>query len=66
MNQVQELELSLETQNMARLLDFLSHSFSGGTDVDRPLELCLQRLDQQEWAQVRYILTWRLYLMLAL
>ena len=51
-DQVQELELSLETKNMARLLEFLSHSFSGGTDVDRPLELCLKRLDQQEWAQV--------------
>ena len=37
---------------MAKLLDFLSHSFSGGTDVDRPLELCLNRLDQQEWSQV--------------
>lgn len=29
-----------------QLLDFLSCSFMGGTDVDRPLELSLQRLQQ--------------------
>lgn len=27
-------------------------SFSGGTDVDVPLKLSLERLGQQEWAQV--------------
>lgn len=38
---------------MSKLLDFLRHSFGGGTDVDRPLELSLQRLESQGWEQVR-------------
>ena len=38
---------------MARLLEFLQHSFSGGTDVDKPFELALQRLQKAEWCQVR-------------
>jgi hypothetical protein len=51
--QVQELELKVDPNSIARLLNFLSHSFMGGTDVDRPLELSLQRLAHEEWSQVR-------------
>jgi uncharacterized protein with von Willebrand factor type A (vWA) domain len=35
------------------LLNFLMYSFGGGTDVDRPLELSLDRLEQRDWSQVR-------------
>jgi len=50
--QVQELELGVDGRSMARLLEFLQHSFSGGTDVDKPFELALQRLQKAEWSQV--------------
>ena len=50
---VQELELKVDVQSLDKLLDFLSCSFMGGTDVDKPLYLSLQRLQKQEWAQVR-------------
>ena len=49
---VQELELKVDVASLERLLDFLARSFMGGTDVDRPLGLALDRLKQQEWAQV--------------
>jgi uncharacterized protein with von Willebrand factor type A (vWA) domain len=50
--QVQELELSVDLRSLDKLLDFLSCSFMGGTDVDRPLELSLERLQKDEWQQV--------------
>jgi len=50
--QVKELELAVDARSMANLLDFLRFSFGGGTDVDRPLELSLQRLEDENWAQV--------------
>lgn len=42
----------MDARSMANLLDFLRFSFGGGTDVDRPLELSLQRLEDENWAQV--------------
>jgi hypothetical protein len=51
--QVQELELSVDLRSLDKLLDFLSCSFMGGTDVDRPLQLSLERLQKDEWQQVR-------------
>lgn len=50
---VQELDLKMDAGSLGQLLDFLKHSFGGGTDVDRPLELSLDRLEKKEWAQVR-------------
>lgn len=50
--EVQELELKVDLDSLDTLLDFLSRSFSGGTDVDAPLKLSLERLGQREWAQV--------------
>ena len=47
---VAELELGTDDASVRRLLKFLSMSFQGGTDVDAPLALSLQRLKQQEWA----------------
>jgi uncharacterized protein with von Willebrand factor type A (vWA) domain len=49
---VQELELKVDAGSLAELLGFLTHSFGGGTDVDRPLELSLDRLEAKDWAQV--------------
>ena len=49
---MQELELRQDIDSLDRLLDFLACSFMGGTDVDKPLYLSLDRLKQQEWAQV--------------
>ena len=42
----------MDSRSIARLLEFLQYSFSGGTDVDRPFELALQRLQMAEWSQV--------------
>lgn len=53
MRQVQEMELAVRPEAMRDLLQFLQYSFGGGTDVDRPLELSLQRLEDQSWNQVR-------------
>lgn len=47
---VAELELGTDDASVLRLLKFLSMSFQGGTDVDAPLALSLERLKQQEWA----------------
>ena len=53
---VMELELNLKDGDVAveKLLSFLRFSFGGGTDVDRPLELSLARLQEDEWKQVIY------------
>jgi hypothetical protein len=51
-DEVQELDLSLTIKSLDKLLDFLSCSFNGGTDVDRPLALSLERLAADEWKQV--------------
>ena len=50
--QVMELELKVDSNNMGQLLKFLTGGFNGGTDVDKPLELSLQRLSEKEWNQV--------------
>jgi uncharacterized protein with von Willebrand factor type A (vWA) domain len=42
----------VDLRSLDKLLDFLSCSFMGGTDVDRPLELSLERLQKDEWQQV--------------
>lgn len=47
--QVETLELGMNVNALEQLLDFLQFSFSGGTDVDAPFELALQRLESEEW-----------------
>ena len=42
--QVRALDLSEPEFALEKLLDFLECSFNGGTDVDQPLELALERL----------------------
>jgi uncharacterized protein with von Willebrand factor type A (vWA) domain len=46
---VMELELGMEPGSITNLLSFLTMSFSGGTDVDAPLALSLERLGREEW-----------------
>ena len=48
---IRELELSVDQPSLIRLLDFLEHSFEGGTDVTRALELSIERVQKKEWAQ---------------
>ena len=50
---VAELELATDAASMRRLLAFLSMGFEGGTDVDAPLALSLERLGREEWKLVR-------------
>ncbi|PNH01806.1 hypothetical protein TSOC_012283 [Tetrabaena socialis] len=50
-DEVQELELRVDVDKLDALLAFLSCSFMGGTDVDAPLKLSLERLAKAEWCQ---------------
>lgn len=50
---VMELELGSDAASMSKLLSFLTMSFSGGTDVDAPLALSLERLTREGWELVR-------------
>lgn len=49
--EVKELQLSVDMQSLDKLLEFLSCGFMGGTDVDHPLRLSLDRLKENEWRQ---------------
>ena len=49
---VMELELGSDVTSMSKLLSFLTMSFSGGTDVDAPLALSLERLTREGWELV--------------
>jgi len=44
-----EIELDIGSDSITKLLGFLTMSFSGGTDVDAPLALSLERLGREEW-----------------
>jgi len=46
---VMDIELGNDSASMVQLLNFLTMSFSGGTDVDAPLALSLERLTREEW-----------------
>ena len=47
------MELGMDGGSMVKLLQFLQYSFGGGTDVDMPFSLALDRLQQGRWSQVR-------------
>jgi uncharacterized protein with von Willebrand factor type A (vWA) domain len=51
---VMELELGTDQSSVTRLLSFLKMSFNGGTDVDAPLALSLERLNREGWELVSY------------
>ncbi|KAK9864590.1 hypothetical protein WJX84_001144 [Apatococcus fuscideae] len=46
--QTQERDLSSET--MEDMLEFLEHTFEGGTDLQAPLHLSLERLQKHDWS----------------
>ncbi|MFH7587956.1 VWA domain-containing protein [Oceanimonas smirnovii] len=50
------LVLDNQTLTLPELLDMLRGSFSGGTDVNTPLNAALTRLQQQEWRQADILL----------
>jgi uncharacterized protein with von Willebrand factor type A (vWA) domain len=47
-----EIELGSDAASLERLLEFLTMSFNGGTDVDAPLALSLERVQKEDWALV--------------
>ncbi|ANG63070.1 hypothetical protein A8C75_11700 [Marinobacterium aestuarii] len=47
--EVKELELKPDENGLNRLISFLCMSFGGGTDVNGPLQLALDRCKQSEW-----------------
>eukprot|EP00884_Botryococcus_braunii_P021264 jgi/Botrbrau1/7821/Bobra.9_2s0002.1 len=53
---VKELVLKSQSEHLEKLLDFLTYTFGGGTDVDKPLELSLERLETAQWAQADILL----------
>eukprot|EP01024_Parvocaulis_polyphysoides_P001347 TRINITY_DN10362_c1_g1_i2.p1 TRINITY_DN10362_c1_g1~~TRINITY_DN10362_c1_g1_i2.p1 ORF type:complete len:206 (-),score=17.47 TRINITY_DN10362_c1_g1_i2:188-805(-) len=53
---IKEIELSSSIASIHKLLDFLKYSFGGGTDVDRPLELSLERCQTQDWSEADILL----------
>ena len=48
-----DLELGTDPASMRRLLTFLTMTFNGGTDVDAPLALSLERVGREGWNLVR-------------
>ena len=52
----QELELKVTGKGVSQLLEFLSGSFHGGTDVDEPFIRALSRLDEEEWSNADILL----------
>ncbi|WP_095211445.1 VWA domain-containing protein [Endozoicomonas ascidiicola] len=48
-NEIKELELSGDAKGMDRLISFLSMSFGGGTDVQRPVLEALERCKKEQW-----------------
>ena len=55
-DEVSELELSRDAKGMEKLIGFLSMSFGGGTDVQGPLELALERCKETQWRKADILL----------
>lgn len=55
-NEVKELELEPNEQGLDRLISFLSMSFGGGTDVEGPLKMALDKCKQTQWEQADILL----------
>eukprot|EP00854_Cymbomonas_tetramitiformis_P005947 gene5947-7150_t len=53
---VEEMELRTDEDSIPKLLQFLSNSFNGGTDVDEPLWRALRRLQEATWADADVLL----------
>ena len=54
--EVKEMELTPDKAGLEQMLLFLSMSFGGGTDVEGPLNMALERSDEQQWLQADILL----------
>jgi uncharacterized protein with von Willebrand factor type A (vWA) domain len=48
--EVRELELNMDPKSIENLLDFLEKTFNGGSNFNAPVQMCLDRLTQAQWA----------------
>ena len=48
--EVKELELGMDPDSIERLLSFLEATFNGGSNFSSPIEACLKKLSQAQWA----------------
>nr|WP_272870518.1 VWA domain-containing protein [Vibrio sp. 3-2(1)] len=55
-DEVSELDLTLDTSGFNDLLNFLTMSFGGGTDVEGPLNKALEKCDSEEWYKADILL----------
>ncbi|KAA8666732.1 VWA domain-containing protein [Vibrio gigantis] len=54
--EVSELDLTLDASGFNVLLNFLTMSFSGGTDAEGPLNKALEKCDSEEWYKADILL----------
>jgi uncharacterized protein with von Willebrand factor type A (vWA) domain len=54
--EIEERELTLTKGGLECMITFLSMSFGGGTDVEAPLNLALERCDEKEWKMADILL----------
>lgn len=54
--EVSELDLTLDASGFNVLLNFLTMSFSGGTDAEGPLNKALEKCDSEEWHKADILL----------
>jgi uncharacterized protein with von Willebrand factor type A (vWA) domain len=54
--EVKEMELTPDKAGLEQMILFLSMSFGGGTDVEGPLNMALERSDEQQWQQADILL----------
>jgi len=48
--EVREIELNMDAKSIENLLDFLEKTFNGGSNFNAPIQMCLDRLTQAQWA----------------
>lgn len=54
--EVKEMELTPDKAGLEQMILFLSMSFAGGTDVEGPLNMALERSDEEQWQQADILL----------
>lgn len=48
--EVRELELNMDAKSIENILEFLEKTFNGGSNFNAPIQMCLERLTQAQWA----------------
>ena len=48
-DEVMEMELTVDTEGIERLIGFLGQTFRGGTDICGPLDKAITKLEDQRW-----------------